>query len=370
MRNGRAFESKLVATFLFTLLLAGCSEPEVTETVIRPVRSMVVGDATQISGRQFPGIARAAQEVELSFRVSGPLVQLPANVGDAVTTGQLLSQIDPRDYEVNLLSAEGQLERANAARERAQSEYDRVQRIMNTDPGATSQRALDAAISQRDQSRATVSSASAAVDSASDRLSYTSLQAPFDGVVVATYVENFEEVRASQPVVRVVNDSRIEMVVDVPEALIALVASVSDIQVEFDALANLMIPAEISEVGTEASAISRTYPVTLIMDQPTGGRILAGMVGRAMGTAEQVADLAAGFEIPLSATLTDASGNTYAWIVEDDMTVSRTRIETGALTDFGVFVTSGLDGGERIVTAGGSFLVEGQQVRLFQQEAE
>jgi RND family efflux transporter MFP subunit len=282
----------------------------------------------------------------------------------------LLAQIDPRDYEVNLLAAQGQLERATAAQQRAESEYERVQRIMDTDAGATSQRALDLAIAQRDQSRATTTSASANVDSASDRLEYTSLQAPFEGVVVATYVENFEEVRASQPIVRVVNDSRIEMVVDVPEALISLVASVTDIQVEFDALANLVIPAEISEVGTEASAISRTYPLTLIMDQPAGARILPGMVGRATGTAEQLGALSEGFEVPLTATLTDPSGSSFAWLIQEDMTVTRTRIETGALTDFGVFVTSGLNPGDRIVTAGVSFLIEGQQIRLFQDETE
>ena len=372
MSNRFAFKSKLVASLLLALIVTGCSseETEVAEPVIRPVRSLVVGDAAQIAGRQFPGIARASQEVEVSFRVSGPLVQMPANVGDSVSTGQLLAQIDQRDYEVNLLSAQGQQERAVAARARAESDYERVQRIMNIDAGATSQRALDMALGQRDQSRATVSSANAAVAAAEDRLAYTSLLAPFDGVVVSTYVENFEDVRASQPIVRIVNDNRIEMVVDVPESLIALLSSVSDVEVVFDALRGLVIAAEVSEIGTEASPINRTYPVTLIMDQPESGRILAGMAGRASGSIEQQAAASMSLEIPLSALLTDTSANSYVWIIEDNMSVAQTRVETGALTDFGILITVGLEAGDRVVTAGVNYLIEGQQVRLFQNEVE
>ena len=70
MRNRHAFKFNLGAPILLALVLVGCSEPEVTEPVIRPVRSMIVGDAAQITGRQFPGMARAAQELEVSFRVS------------------------------------------------------------------------------------------------------------------------------------------------------------------------------------------------------------------------------------------------------------------------------------------------------------
>jgi RND family efflux transporter MFP subunit len=355
---------------LLPLLLAGCSEPEVAEPVIRPVRSIVVADARQMSGRQFPGVARAAQEVDLSFRVSGPLAQLPVNVGDSVVSNQVIAQIDPRDYEVNLLSAEGQLERAIAAQQRAQSEYERVQRIMEIDAGATSQRALDTAIAERDQSAATASSANATVSAAQDRLDYSSLRAPFDGVVVATYVQNFEEVRASQPIARIVNDNRIEMVVDIPESLISLLPTVADVNVEFDALAGRLIPAQISEIGTEASPITRTYPVTLIMDQPEGARILAGMAGRATGSAEQQSVIEQGIEVPLSALLTVAAGNSYVWVISDQMTVTRTAVETGALTDFGVLITAGIDPGDRLVTAGVSFLVEGQEVRLLQNEVE
>lgn len=371
MLNRHATQVKFFYVMLLPLLLIGCSEEiQVTEPVVRPVRSIVVGDAEQIVGRSFPGIARAAQELEVSFRVSGPLVQLPVSVGDSVTTGQLLAQIDPRDFEVNLLSAQGQLERSLAAQERAQSEFDRVQRIMAQDPGATSQRALDTAIAQRDQTRAGVSSLQATVAAAEDRVSDSSVLAPFAGVVVATYVENFEDVRASQAIVRIVNDNRIEMVVDIPETLISLLSAVTDVEVEFDAFSGRVIAAQVSEIGTEASPITRTYPVTLSMDQPDGFRILAGMAGRAIGRVEQQSGLEPVIEIPLSALFTDGSSASFVWVISDDMTVTQVQVQTGDLSDFGILVTSGIESGKRIVTAGVSYLVEGQQVRLFETESE
>ena len=96
----RPLRNRLLA---FLLLLAwaaaGCQEPTI-ETPIRPVRTIRVGDVAEISGRSFPGRAQATEEVNLSFRVAGPLKEFPVKVGDEVTEGQLLAKIDPRDFDV------------------------------------------------------------------------------------------------------------------------------------------------------------------------------------------------------------------------------------------------------------------------------
>ena len=59
------------------VLFNACSKEVEEAEVIRPVRAIKVGDITGLSGRSFPGRARAAQEVDLSFRVAGPLIELP-----------------------------------------------------------------------------------------------------------------------------------------------------------------------------------------------------------------------------------------------------------------------------------------------------
>lgn len=259
-------------------LLAGCAEKTPPQKeVVRPVKAMQVADASQLENRYFPGRAKATQEVDLSFRVAGPLITRPVNVGDAVKAGNIVARLDPRDFEVSLRAVKGQLAEARAILKRSDANYQRTKRILNEDPGATSEVAVDRALEDRDRSAANVDSLIASVASAEDKLSYTYLKAPFDGTVVATYVENFEDVRAKQPVVRILDTSRIEMVVNIPENLISLAAQVTDITVTFDAFPNRPVPATTKEIGTEASQTTRTYPITLLMDQPRDFRILPGM---------------------------------------------------------------------------------------------
>jgi len=68
--------------------------------------------------------------------------------------------------------------------------------------------------------QANIRSLQAAVAAAQDRLSYTYLKAPFDGIITATYVENYEDVKAKQPIARLIDHSRIEMTINIPENMI------------------------------------------------------------------------------------------------------------------------------------------------------
>jgi RND family efflux transporter MFP subunit len=188
-------------------------------------------------------------------------------------------------------------------------------------------------------------------------------------VVVATYVENYEDVRAKQPVVRIVNDSSVEMVVGIPESLIAFAPDVKDIRVTFDAFPDREIPAEIKEIGSEASEITRTYPVTLIMEQPEDFRVLPGMAGRATGTPPLEA-FGKTMQLPVSALFSpDETGTSFVWVIDEPAgTVSRRAVEVGTLTVAGVQVISGLEPGEWVATAGVHYLTEGQKVQILEGE--
>jgi RND family efflux transporter MFP subunit len=350
-------------------MLSGCSQPPPEPDVVRPVRAVKAGDVTTLEGRWFPGKAQATQEVNLSFRVSGPLIEFPVIVGDRVTRGQILARIDPRDFQVELRNAEAQLEQAKAVLILREDEYTRAQTAHER--GGISDIELARQLAERDRSRATVASNEAAVEAATDALEYTNLKAPFDGIVVATFVENFEDVLAKQQILRVLDDSRIEMIVDVPEHLISLAPYVESITCAFDALPGLEVPAEIKEVGTEASQTTRTYPVTLIMDQPPDTKIFPGMTGQARGRARPPgADASEGLELPVSA-VASADGRTgYVWIIDEPSgTVSRRPITVVEMTAAGIRV-QGIELGEWVATAGVHYLEEGQQVRILAEDAD
>ena len=75
------------------LVLSGCELEPPAKELVRPVRAMKVGDVVELQGRNFPGRAKATQEVDLSFRVAGPLIALPVKVGDKVKEGDLVAAL-------------------------------------------------------------------------------------------------------------------------------------------------------------------------------------------------------------------------------------------------------------------------------------
>jgi RND family efflux transporter MFP subunit len=412
------------ACALVALMSMGCRKATSEPETIRPVRAVKVGDLKAILGREFPGRAKATHEVDLSFRVSGPLVSLPVDVGTRVKKDDIVAVIDPRDFQTALNSAEGNLsmaqanllamergarpeevEQLKAALARAEAEYRRAvadhERNEKLLPErAASQAAFDATLAQRDLAAALVTEAKedlniglrgarledleakraeikalkAAVENAQNQLDYTVLKAPFDGTVAAKYVHNFQTVQAKQPIVRLLDVSKIEVTVQVPESLIGLAPRVKKATCRFDAFPGReFVVAQITKIGSEASQTTRTYPVTVVVDQPEDVQILPGMA--AIVRAEPPEDETEPGEeivVPPSAVFTDRSGQdgqqSCVWIVgEDGGKVARRAVTTGELTPVGIAIAEGLKAGEWVVTAGVHSLRDGQQVRIAQE---
>ena len=400
-----------------TLFLTGCEKP-VPPTPIRPVRTIKVGDLHGLTSQTFPGRASAGEEVNLAFRVGGPLISFPMKVGQEVKQGEILAQIDPRDFEVSLQSAQGNLaqaeaslaamkagarpeeivqlqasldeatavfERAKADFERAkqlvakkvisQEEYDlRLQSVRGAE--ANLRRAQEELRIGRAGARAEdiqakeseILSLKATVDAAQNQLDYATLRAPFAGTIAATYVENFQTVASKEPILRLLDTSRIELEVHIPEQLIILMPYIDKIYCRFPALGDREFEAKVSEIGHEASASTRTYPVTLVIDQPStekGVKILPGMAGIARGTAKKEAlQKLKRLEIPETAVFSPEDGKSYVWIFDENtQTVHRREVEVGPATPLGIRI-AGVEPGETIVTAGTHYLEEGQKVRL------
>jgi RND family efflux transporter MFP subunit len=167
---------------------------------------------------------------------------------------------------------------------------------------------------------------------------------------------------------RLLDTSQIEMEVNVPEALIGLARYVTEIRVRFKPVPGVEIPAKIKEISNEASLTTRTYPVTIVMDQPEGAEIKPGMAGAATALVELPGDWAQqGIEVPVSALFSPddaAVDQVFVWIVnKDDNVVTRRPVQVVAAATRGARI-KGVEAGERIVTAGVSFLSDGQKIRI------
>ncbi len=362
---------RVFPSLLVFFALVGCKPPPPEQEFIRPIRAFTVADPDEFYQRWFPGQAKATKEVELSFRVAGPLVEFPVNVGDRLSEKDKIAQIDPKDFNVRLRNAKAKLENANAVYSRAEADYNRVVKIRQKDSGAISQAMIDRNKQVMDSSLADIKRLNADVDAARDRLGYTTLHAPFDGIVTAKYVENFEDVQAKQPILRLINHSKIEMVMQIPENMISQADALQKMGevliVRFDPFPGRDIKAGIKEIGKEASKTTRTYPVTLIMDQPGDITILPGMAGKAASTTDPGKENEKkSVIVPETAVFTTGEdSNTYVWIVDKSAnTVHRREIKTGDLLDSGILVTQGVVPGEIIATAGVHYLKENQEIRI------
>ncbi|MFQ5728752.1 MAG: efflux RND transporter periplasmic adaptor subunit [Waddliaceae bacterium] len=356
----------LVLPLLVTALFSCQGSPEEKE-VVRSVKAVQVGDPSLVRSRPFPGVTRAENRVNLSFRVDGPLVEFPVDVGDKVKKGETLARIDPRDFEVTLRNAEANLERSEASLAFAETDYERASRIQQEDPGAISERLVDRKRQDRNRYRADVKSFEAEVEAAVDKLKYTYLEAPFDGMIVATYVDNFEYVRAKQSVVRMLDISRIEMVVDIPEHIITHIPNAKQITIRLDIFPGRTFPAKIKEIGTEASITTRTYPVTLVMKQPEDVEVLAGVSGEAKFIGKIRSGVTSeSITIPISAVFSDKeSEKSYVSVIDEDTSlVARREVKVDKLTDSGIRILEGLTPGEWIAIAGVHSLKEGQTVEI------
>ncbi len=396
------------------LSAVGCGEETaVAEPPVRPVKTVVLGESTVTGGRVFPGTLRAAERAQLSFRVSGPLVQFPVTEGMQVQKGQLLAQIDPRDFETAVKNIEAEIAALRAERramERARPEdirrlqanlaaakarlleaeatFRRYQRLYEN--GNVSKAEYDQRRAARDVAEAEVQAAEEALQvalkgarpedieamdarirgaearlqKAKNDLEDTTLRAPYAGIVAETFVENYEFVAAKEPILSLQNIETMELVAQIPETVVAKwrKESLPRFYATFPALPGARIPAKATEIAAEADPITRTYSVIFQVRQPEQGLILAGMTGEIhieTGDAET-----AGFSVPVAAVFTDENGDSCVWVLDKStMTVRKAKVRVGEMVGESVLLLDGVKEGDTIVTAGASYLVEGQKVR-------
>lgn len=336
-----------VLSLLGVILVAACSRPEPLPEPIRKLRVIEVGAVSDLRNGQLPGRARSAAEVDLAFDVSGTLIERPVSIGTMVAEGDLIARLDPRDFQANARAAE-------AAARNALSNFKRGRELLES-------KFISEA--EFDRLEAEVDITEARLDLAKKALSDSVIYAPFSGVIANLAVENFQSVRAKTVIARLLGLEEIEMVVNVSESQMASLPYINTIEVEFDAFPGMRLPAEITEIGKEASLTTRTFPITLSMAQPEERKVLAGMTGVAYVTGEARPGESGGFVVPVGALFGEEEGNvSKVWVVGADSRVSSRVVKVGGITPTGITIIDGLQAGEVIATAGVHVLAEGQEV--------
>jgi HlyD family secretion protein len=141
------------------------------------------------------GTLQAVTTVSVGTQVSGQISALLVDFNDHVRKGQLLARIDPTIAQQGVADAQANLEKARAQALQARSDQDRNRELSSA--GLIAGSALEQGGSALKVAEATVRSASVALERAKQNLSFTSIYAPIDGVVVERNVDNGQTVAAS-----------------------------------------------------------------------------------------------------------------------------------------------------------------------------
>lgn len=380
LQKSRYFLIFLLA--LLVLCLSSCSKKEEDRpkaAVARPIKLMTIGDignsgSGSAQTRKLPGTVKAADQVDLAFQVAGTLIDLPVKEGQRVKKGDLVARLDTRDFISNLNNAKGVVAKANASVEYANAEYQRYRNIKATDTGAVSDSMVSLKQTSLKVSKADLQSAQAGLAIAQDQLDYTSLRAPFSGIVARKYVDNFQELKAKQAVVSIQNISDIDITIDVPEMMMTPIRqNKPKMFAEFVADSSRRFALKLKEAALQSDPQTQTYRVVFSMPAPSGIRILSGMTATVSiefseANVNTVVVSESNAIIPLIAVLADNAGHATVWVVDEKtMTVHRRAVTTGELSGSdSIAISSGLKEGEIIAISGVSKLQENQLVRKFE----
>jgi RND family efflux transporter MFP subunit len=345
------------------LALSGCGE-EAKSRAHPPLN--VVAQKVALESRErelvLSGEVRARVQTELSFRVSGRVIERKGDVGQHVEADAILARLDPSEQQADLNSAQAGLAGAQASCRQAQATYDRQKSLLAS--GYTTQAAFDLADQTLRSAAGALDAAKAQVASAQDALSYTALVAGHAGVITARNIEVGQVAQAAQSAFAFAEDGPRDAVFALyetpfshpPDSRMVDLALISDPEV--------VARGRIREVSPVIDPRNGTIQVKVQIDADQGKFPLGAAVsGRVLWRMANVVVL------PWTALASDGA-KPAVWTVDPESgRVSLRDVAIAVYEKEHVVLKDGLKPGELVVTEGGKFLRENQVVRIQNQEA-
>lgn len=347
----------LISITLLALLaaaLAGCSaEEQVPQKEARHVDTVVV-KAVQVSEAiSTTGEISARIQSDLSFRVSGRLIERTVDVGDRVKAGQVLARIDAEEQKADLQVATANVNSALALETQARQTSDRQASLFSN--GVTTRAALDDSREALLTAQASVQSAQAQLDTARDTLDQTSLIADADGIITARNAEVGQVAQAAQSVFTLAHDGPRDAVIDADESTL-LGRKLEDVA-EVELLSGIgKFKATVREISPTIDVATGTIRVKLALLDAPDAPLGSGVMVTARYKPETV------IALPWSA-MASYAGRPAVWHVDPKTrAVSLRPVTIAAYSSERFLVASGVSEGDIVVSNGTKFLSNGNVI--------
>lgn len=336
---------RTIVLMLIGIFVISCAKKEEKSDKIQIVKIFTAHMYGEESSISFPGKVKAASDVNMAFRISGPISKVNVEVGSYVKAGDVLAEIDSRDYVVQLSATEAEYEGIKAEAERVMALYEK---------GGVTPNDYDKAVYGLQQ-------ITAKYEAHKNALADTKLRAKFDGYIQKRFFEAGETVAAGMPVLSMISSATPEVEINIP--------SVDYIRIdEFDELSCAVdiypsVDFMLSTVGVAKKAnLNQLYTMRMKIvgnydKLPSPGMTTNVTIKLKKNGSESVS-------IPVAAVF-EVDNVSSVWVYnESSNTVERRAINIQQINTGGfAIVSKGLKVGDVVVSAGVQLLKEGQKVR-------
>lgn len=281
----------------------------------------------------------AAQSASIAAKISGNITQLPVKLGSRVYSGDVLVVISADEIKAKLSQAQAQLEQA-------QRNLNRERNLLKKN-AATSESVKTLEESKR--------IAQAAYKEAQTMLDYATIKAPFDGVITRKIANVGDLATPGKTLLKLENETSLQVITDVPEALVLDLALGDNLPVKIDA-AGVKLSGTITEIAPTANPTSRSAPVKLQI--PSSANVRSGQFARVSLPGSR------GTAIMVPKKAVQPFGQLQRVFVESDGQVRLQLVKTGLAVDDLIEVLSGISAGDRVVVSDTRELSDGRRVTV------
>jgi RND family efflux transporter MFP subunit len=251
---------RTIASLIVTVVIAGCggeSHPESTDSAAPSAKVSVAAAQKEpnAAANRIMGTVIARNRAELETKVQGRIARITVALGSRVRAGELMAELDTREFEARV-------RQARAAYEQAARDLSRFESL-HAQQAVTDQ--------EYDGAKARAAMAEAALAEAEAMLSYARITAPFSGVVTAKSFDVGDLATPGRPLFVLQDESELRFVATIPESYVDLIAVGDSVAVEF-ARAGERVAGWVEEISPGADPLSRSYEAKISLDGVPGLR--------------------------------------------------------------------------------------------------
>lgn len=340
----RTIQLALVASLI--MIVAACKpqhEEKQLSTEAISVTTEVASSTTDYLSRTYVGTIEENSSTPVSFTGVGRVVRVCVEEGQHVAKGQLIAELDEAQSRNMLATAEAQMRQAQDALARMKQLHD---------AGSLPDIKWVEVQSQ-------VSQAQSQLDMARQNLADCKIYAPTAGIVSRKIFQDGMTAVTSEPVVTILDISSVKVRVAIPEKEIADIKPTTRTTVGIEAINRSMEGGRIEKCLT-ADATTHTYDIKITLPN-SDGALLPGMIANVRMQTASSKDVVSAITLPVR-SVQGLEGQHFVWIV-DGKKARRQPVTIGATYGNRVVITSGLAGGESVITAGYQKVGEGSPVK-------